>query len=754
MTRRLLGRRGRRTAATGIAALSLLAASTLSAVLLVSSATPSHSAEITGNIGSKAIEIDANANLYPGGPTAACPTPDSPIDWVRDCSANTDTTSVVDSVATGVQVGVTGAAKTGHWYGTRIVDGIATADQNIFLTGGKEQNPGGWNVGPGSVGSAKYDITQAYLANNSDDVFFGMERRGNNGTTAFDFEFNQKAPTTNAQGSEVPVRSLGDVLLTFEMQGSGNTGSAVPHYYKHDGTLYIEEKTLPAGILSTINTTAVPAAPWGYVNSQGNWVLGNLDRFSFAEARVALDLLDPSGTFDPCTGAERFVQVRTRSSAVDTSDLKDTTEVFKYTFFSPQQPATNLSSDCAQRFTYSTTGTSANWTFTVPSTSGATLSGGGVSAGASPKTYTSTSTSGTVDVALPAGEESVTIAAAQTASDANGCSASSSGSITVFRTLSATASLGAKCDNRFDYSSTVSGGKGPYTYAWSFQRNTGTAVAPEWTEVGTSTTASGTFVAPDLKEGGTYKADLTVRDTPDTGAGQSGKPVCTATASATTTVFDQVGGSLVVTPDCDPSFTFATSATGGNGSYTYAWSLQKQQADGTYTTVRTGTTSSGTIDVSTGTPALGEGVYKMVMTVKDTQGLDPECQVVLTSAPFTVLNALTVTAAKAADDSRTTVTMTATPSSTTGPVTYQWARLKADGTYEPVAGQTGAVYAGYGDFETHGTAASVTHTIDGDTYLSKVYSVQFRVTASRTLNGQLCTDTATVVVKKVIGVDP
>jgi len=43
----------------------------------------------------------------------------------------------------------------------RIVDGIASSDQDIFLTGGKENDLSTWNVVPGSVGSSKYDITQA-----------------------------------------------------------------------------------------------------------------------------------------------------------------------------------------------------------------------------------------------------------------------------------------------------------------------------------------------------------------------------------------------------------------------------------------------------------------------------------------------------------------------------------------------------------------------------------------------------------------
>ena len=113
-----------------------------------------------------------------------------------------------------------------------------------------------------------------------------MERRGNNGTTAFDFEFNLHAP--DPANPLVPNRVTNDVLFTFEMSGSGSSGSAVPHYFLWSGSNYVEQIPAPSTLISSINQTDIPAAPWGYVNSKGNWVLGNLLRFEFAEASVAL----------------------------------------------------------------------------------------------------------------------------------------------------------------------------------------------------------------------------------------------------------------------------------------------------------------------------------------------------------------------------------------------------------------------------------------------------------------------------------
>ena len=287
------------------------------------------SGAVTGTVAS-AIEIDApnTANLYPGGSTANCSAfPSSTLDWVKDCSANSDAATLVDSIATGVIVGQTGAVATGHWNGVRIVDGVAQGDQDIFLTGGKENDTTTWNVGPGSVGSSKYDMTQAYLANTTTDLFFGMERRGNNGTTAFDFEFNQVAPPGGV-GTYVPTRTSGDVLLSFEMNGSGSSGSATAHYFTWSGSAYVEH-ALPAGTIASINdSTSTPGAPWGHVDSQGHWVTGNLDRFTFAEAKVPLSILPG---VNAC-GGKAYVEVRTRSSVTDTSDLKDTSKIFEYDF--------------------------------------------------------------------------------------------------------------------------------------------------------------------------------------------------------------------------------------------------------------------------------------------------------------------------------------------------------------------------------------------------------------------------------------
>jgi hypothetical protein len=415
--------------------------------------------QVSGNINPATIEIDADANLYPNAAGF--------VDWVKDSAPNTDPATLVDSIATGIIPGVTGATGgSGHWYGVRIVDGIAGSDQDIFLTGGKENDLSTWNVGPGSVGSSKYDITQAYLANNATTLFFGMERRGNNGTTAFDFEFNVNAP---AAGSYVPTRTVGDVLFTFEMQGSGGSGSATPHYYIWDGAQYAEQTPPPASLVSSINNSETAAAPWGYVNSKGEWVLGNLPRFEFAEASVLLSEAFPG--FVACN-SRAFVQVRTRSSSTATSDLKDTTKIFEYIFGGPV-PAAAYDTSCLAQFTYTSAGSTDStggnnisflWSFTAPA--GVTLSGSGISGPDANGTYSSSLASGTVNVSFPAGVQSATIDAFLTVFEGTECETSTETvAVTVFRPL--TVAITQKDSNGTALSVTLhASSNGATSYQW------------------------------------------------------------------------------------------------------------------------------------------------------------------------------------------------------------------------------------------------------------------------------------------------
>lgn len=738
---------------------------------LVAGSLTGSSSAVSGNINPNAVQIEkagkadlvdttASANVYNTGATK---------DWIADNLDNTGTSCLSNSIASCNQAGVTAAVNgVGHWTGVRLVDGINGGDQDIFLNGGKENDLSTWNVGPGSVGSSKYDATQMYLANNQTDLFFGMERSGNNGTTAFDFEFNRNAP----QSTYKPTRSSGDVLFTFEMQGSGGSGSVTPHFFRYGATGYTEQ-ALPAGTFASINdNTTTAGEPWGHVNSQGNWVLGNLDRNTFAEAIVNLANVFPG--FNVCGSNSAYVQIRTRSSSTDTSDLKDTTKIFNYEFNPPASPSTQLVSTCTQTFTYNSPGsaTTYDWAFTVSAaqaTAGVTLGGTGVTgpttASNGDKVYSSSQQSGTVSVTLPTGVASASIAVSQTTSNANACSAGDGPyTVTVYRQLGAQATLTPLCDNRFSYASTVTGGKAPYTYAWTFQKN----VSGTWTNVGTASDASGTFTASSA---GQYRALLDVGDTADssTVAAVTPKGVCTASATSNAVnVYDAVGGSTTLSTTCATPdvLSYSATGTGGNGTYNYAWTIQKNTGTQaapvwtdsyTFTDGPTSGSSTGTLDVDSFATYNGDGFYRALVTVTDTQGLN--CHVDRTSNVVEAAHLLGATASKdSADGSALTVQLsggaTNGGSAASGSqYSYQWQRF--DGTdWVNIASATSTSLT-YSSFETDATASATTFTIGTDSYSGKLWSVQLRLHVVRSINGTTCTaDSPAVTVKKVTAVDP
>jgi len=521
-------------------------------------------AAIAGNVAG-AIQIDgpANTNMPGADLFANVGTPvnvGATLDWVADSSATTaetllrcidDTSGPANCAEPGVTMMANG---TGNWNGVRIVDGVAQGDLNIFLTGGKENDTTTWNIGPGSVGSSKYDITQAYLANNQTSLFFGMERRGNNGTTAFDFEFNQAAPMSNpacVQSATVPCRTVGDILFTFEMQGSGGSGSATPYVFEWNGSAYVPWSPDPgqAVPVATINnSTSTAGAPWGHVSSNGNWIGGNMDRFTFAEAIADLSLLPGVST----CGGRAFVQVRTRSSSTATSDLKDTTRVFEFVFGSITASA-NLTPSCAQQFGYAASAVDQNnvavpsqylgceWTFS---------NGGGVSAACSgnqavaPGTYSGTVT--VTDTRFDCDDDATT------------------GAVNVYAPLGVTADLTAACvaSLAVGYDANATGGSGSYGYDWSFGDGSSSS-----SENGSLT---GTAATP-------MTGDVTVTDLRTDLPGE-----CMATDGDSATPYAPLhvdlalvgDGDICVEGGSDAVMYQVANATGGTGAYNYTWNGQ------------------------------------------------------------------------------------------------------------------------------------------------------------------------------------
>jgi hypothetical protein len=519
----------------------------------------------SGNIAPDAIEIDVSADLVPGTNPSNVKNSGTGAtkDWIGDPFANTDTPDYTDSIATGLIPGLTSApGGSGHWKGVRVVDRVASGDTDIFLTGGKENDTSSWNVGPGSVGSSKYDITQAYIANNTASVFFGMERRGNNGTTAFDFEFN----IAGTAGGYIPTRTVGDRLLTFEMQGSGGSGSATPHAFHWNGSAFVEDDISGlANLFTSINNSDTTPEPWGYVDSKGNWVLSpNIPRFEFAEAQVPLSLI---GTGVSGCGGAAFVQVRTRSSSTDNSDLKDTTKIFRYVFGGPSAGA-QLTPQCGHHIAYdgstskNASGGTSNLTYAWQFQQNSSADGTGTWSNVG----TASAVSGTFDTSS-AGR----FRAILTITEGGACqNAVTTNEVDVYDDVGGSASLSNACDGTFGYTAAGSGGTGSYSFAWTFYKlNPATSL---YEQVGTSTSATGTISS---FTDGNYKADVVVTDTAACNITKHAGPrevrnALTASASKTS--------ASLVSPftDGDYKATVGSSNNAGSDPVTYVW----QQSNG------------------------------------------------------------------------------------------------------------------------------------------------------------------------------
>lgn len=112
---------------------------------------------------------------------------------------------------------------------------------------------------------------------------------------------------------------------------------------------------------------------------------------------------------------------------------------------------------------------------------------------------------------------------------------------------------------------------------------------------------------------------------------------------------------------------------------------------------------------------------------------------------------LVVTAKKtSANGSTLTVTLTATSETN---ATFQWQKL-VGGTWTDIAGATAFTVA-YSSFEADVAPTATSFILGADNYVGKLYTVQIRVKAKRTLNGIVCEAiSAPEAVKKVIAVDP
>ena len=287
--------------------------------------------------------------------------------------------------------------------------------------------------------------------------------------------------------------------------------------------------------------------------------------------------------------------------------------------------------------------------------------------------------------------------------------------------------------------------------------------------------ASGTIDMDSVTGGGqgTYRGVVTVTDEADA---STGKP-CTATATTSAiAVYDDISATAAIDPDCDSTFDWDATVSGGKAPYDITVRVQKRTGTNPDVWTNVGTAStftddadglvSGSFDISAdldpntpGVQAAGEGAYRIHVAASDDQAVP--CTTTANSAPKDIREALTVTGVKqSADGSALSVAMNGGSNALAADnATYQWQYSVDGGPWNDLSGKNTEDIT-YSTFETQDTSpAAVSFNIasgvaSGD-YNGKVWVVDLRLKVSRTLNGELCEANSTAEpVKKLAAVDP
>src|SRR5687767_3628111 len=125
--------------------------------------------------------------------------------------------------------GGTGAVDWGALTAPELATGIdlpAGQTDNALGQGSKEDSPIPTVVN-GSIPNNKSDLTRFYVASahigTQDFLYLAWERAETLGTANMDFEFNQS--TALSTNGITPVRTAGDILITFDFSSGGNVVS-------------------------------------------------------------------------------------------------------------------------------------------------------------------------------------------------------------------------------------------------------------------------------------------------------------------------------------------------------------------------------------------------------------------------------------------------------------------------------------------------------------------------------------------------
>jgi hypothetical protein len=224
---------------------------------------------------------------------------------------------------------------------TTLTDATGQTD-DIFGMGSKENEQSTWTCTKGSA-PPKDDLVNEISINGAAPVageialrflpvsgvqkqflYADWSRLSNNGDAHIDYEFNQADPATNpanASCSQLPRRTPGDVVISFDTQFGGgiiNVSAAT-----WDGSSFVPISLGSQGILwdGAVNTVAsIPG-----LTATGTNLFGEL----------ALNVTDTIGTI-PCNKI-LFASMKTRSSTSLSAELKDRTRAkpLNFTIFNP-----------------------------------------------------------------------------------------------------------------------------------------------------------------------------------------------------------------------------------------------------------------------------------------------------------------------------------------------------------------------------------------------------------------------------------
>lgn len=129
-----------------------------------------------------------------------------------------------------------------------VTDPIGNADPTIYAKGSKENNPAGWDLNESASSPGSGDVGDTFVGSNVDEtgdlwLYTAFERSTTNGQIGYFLELNQETGTINQNGVLIPVRTEGDLRLTFPANGDNFNDPIVEIW---NGTSW-EPTTLPAG---------------------------------------------------------------------------------------------------------------------------------------------------------------------------------------------------------------------------------------------------------------------------------------------------------------------------------------------------------------------------------------------------------------------------------------------------------------------------------------------------------------------------